>query len=238
MPQNQRPNGNSDRLYCFSPPVMLATFAIEILLSILVLLRYSTKDLKTRLAVALLFLLALFQLAEYKVCGGFGLNALTWSRIGFASITLLPVIGMHLIFELAEHKNRTLLYVVYGTAIAIAGVFLFVPSSVNAQLCAGNYIIFRLQRNVNVFYGFYYDFLLLLGAGLSLYYFVKSNKPAIKNSLFWSFIGYLVFMVPTGVVYWLNPHNLGLPSIMCGFAIFYALILVFLILPKRLPPKK
>lgn len=238
MFQKNSANDKSNRLYCFSPPVMLATFVIEILLSILVLLRYSTKDLKARLAVILLFLLALFQLAEFKVCGGFGLNALTWSRIGFASITLLPVIGMHLIFELAEHKNRTLLYVVYGTAIAIAGVFLFVPSSVNSQLCAGNYIIFRLQHNVNMFYGFYYDFLLLSGAGLSLYYYAKSNKPAIKRSLFWSFIGYLVFMVPTGVVYWLNPHNLGLPSIMCGFAIFYALILVFQILPKRLPPKK
>lgn len=212
---------------------MLATFALELVLVLWVLVRYSLRNRHIRLVMLILMFLAIFQLSEFWVCGGLGLNALVWSRVGFAAITLLPVLGIHLVLELAGRPKHRLIYPVNLVAIAIAAVFLFVPSSINARVCQGNYIIFRLQDPVNLFYGYFYDGLLLLGAGLSLYYRSRVKEQSAKDSLLWSFIAYLIFMVPTGIVYWVNPSNLGLPSIMCGFAIFYALILVFFILPKR-----
>ena len=42
-------------------------------------------------------------------------------------------------------------------------------------------------------------------------------------------VGYLVFMVPTITANALNPSTLeGLPSIMCGFAVIFAVILALL----------
>ena len=65
------------KLYCFSPPVMIATFVIEVSLAIYTLWRYKLNPV-TRLTVALLVCLAIFQLAEYNVCEG----ALLLSGVG------------------------------------------------------------------------------------------------------------------------------------------------------------
>ena len=74
------------KLYCFSPPVMLATLAIEITLAIYTFWRYKLNAV-TRIAMALLICLALFQWAEYNVCEGtIFLDSLGWlTQIGRAS---------------------------------------------------------------------------------------------------------------------------------------------------------
>jgi hypothetical protein len=44
--------------------------------------------------------------------------------------------------------------------------------------------------------------------------------------------GWLSFLLPTGIVNALNPQSIsGIPSVMCGFAVIYAIVLVFGILP-------
>lgn len=57
------------KLYCFSPPVMLATLAIELVLALYTFWRYKLNAV-TRIVMALLICLALFQWAEYNVCEG------------------------------------------------------------------------------------------------------------------------------------------------------------------------
>src|SRR5687768_2570427 len=85
----------TNKLFCFSPPVMIATFAIEIALAIYAVWRYKLNTI-SRLVVSLLVFLAIFQFAEYMLCGGFGVDGFTWSRIGYVSITMLPPLGLHL----------------------------------------------------------------------------------------------------------------------------------------------
>ena len=100
--------------YCFSPPVMIATFFIEIGLAIYVAWRYKLNEV-TRLAVALLTFLAIFQLAEYNVCeGSFGINSLGWARLGYVAITLLPPIGFHLATKIAGQKQYGLVAFAYA----------------------------------------------------------------------------------------------------------------------------
>src|SRR5262245_15307458 len=54
--------------YCFSPPVMLATFIVEIALAAFVFVRYRTSRFG-KVGGLILILLAVFQFAEYRVCG-------------------------------------------------------------------------------------------------------------------------------------------------------------------------
>jgi len=72
---------------------MLATFIIEIILAIYTLVRYKMTTL-VRLATAIISLLALFQLAEFNVCGRSSASALVWSRIGYVAITLVPPLAL------------------------------------------------------------------------------------------------------------------------------------------------
>ena len=59
------------KTFCFSPPVMLATFIIEFGFAFYSIWRYKMTTI-SRLVVAMLFALGSFQLAEYMICGGLG----------------------------------------------------------------------------------------------------------------------------------------------------------------------
>ena len=146
----------TDRLFCFSPPIMLATFVIEVALAVYVLWRYRSEKI-TWLTVAILVFLALFQIAEYNVCeGAFGLDSLAWSRIGYASITILPALGLHAVITIAKVKQKSLVLVGYAAAVGFAGFFLTVGNGLTGAVCTGNYVIFEIAQNILTLYAAYY----------------------------------------------------------------------------------
>jgi hypothetical protein len=60
---------------------------------------------------------------------------------------------------------------------------------------------------------------------------MKSEMKA--SALKFLAIGYLAFIVPTTAANLIDPTTLaGIPSIMCGFAVILALVLVLGVLPK------
>lgn len=217
--------------YCFSPPIMIATFIIELCLFVYTLVRYKLTPL-TRLAAAILLMLALFQLSEYNVCEGFGLSALVWSRIGFVAITLLPPLGLHLIHIIAKRSANWLVWLNYLLAGLFVATFTFSSAIFASHVCAGNYVIFHLEDRVGGFYFVYYYLWLAVGVLTSLYFSLKA-KQHIREALYLMAIGYLTFLLPTIIINNINPQTVaGIPSIMCGFAIVYAGILALGVVPR------
>jgi len=222
----------TDKLYCFSPPAMLATFIIELVLAAYTLIRYKS-NLVRNLAVALLVCLAVFQLAEYNTCGRFKLQAAAWSSIGFVAITLLPPLAIHLIQAISKRGHTLIHWLAYASAIPWL-IFFVKPSTFSSHVCAGNYAIFQLATHYGGYYFAYYYFWLFTGLGMCLYFAFKSAKKMTQEALILQAVGYLVFLLPTAMTNTLKPSTIsGLPSIMCGFAILYALFLVFGILPRQ-----
>lgn len=221
------------KLYCFSPPVMIATFLIEIFMVIYVLWRYKL-NLVSRIAVLILTMLATFQLAEYMVCAGpIGTPTDIWARIGFVAITLLPPLGIHLSSVLAGKRNQRLLVSIYGLAILFIGFFLFYSNAFVNKVCAGNYVIFNIDQSADLAYGLYYYGLL---AGGTVYAWVQANRASSskkKRALKAFSIGYILFMLPTAAVNIIMPDSIqGIPSVMCGFAVILAIVIVFWVLPS------
>ena len=185
----------------------------------------------TRVVIATLGLLALFQLSEFTVCGATHWSAAIWSRIGFMAITMLPPVGIHLIHGIRGKGQNILVWVAYATGIAFALIFGLSPSAFEGHVCAGNYAIFQLANGVGGLYGFYYYGWLFVGILLS-YLYGRHAKEQIRRALTYQVFGYLVFLLPTGVVNAVNPQTIqGIPSIMCGFAVLYAIVLTFGIAP-------
>jgi hypothetical protein len=216
---------------CFSPPVMLATFVIEIVLLIFTLMRYK-KSKPVTLVGLVLFCLAFFQMSEYFVCGGLGLDAKLWSRMGFIAITLLPPLGVHIVQVIAKKENRLVTCVAYLTGIAWVLIFGLSEAAFVGHMCAGNYAIFQFIPVIAYAYGIYYYGWLVSGIYLAMKFRrgVKSKK--ISQALLGIVIGYLLFMAPTGIVNLIDPLSVkSIPSVMCGFAVIYALILAGYILP-------
>jgi hypothetical protein len=230
------PKARATRFNCFSPPVMLATLIIETGLAIYTLWRYKMSTL-TRLAVALLGLLAIFQLSEYYVCTATG-SAAPWSRLGYVAITLLPPLGLHLLHVLAGKPRRRLVTAAHVIAAGFVGYFLTYHAAFTGYHCTGNYVIFQIGHGPALAYALYYYGWLVVTIALAARWaneLLKKGRGTVPRlrTVQALIIGYLVFLVPTTVANTVKPSTMsGIPSIMCGFAVLFAFILALYIVPR------
>lgn len=227
---------------CFSPPVMLATLTIEFTLAAYTVWRYKMTPL-TRLITAMLVFLAVFQMAEYFVCTGSAGHVSQWSRLGFVAITTLPALGLHTMHVLADKPRRRAVALSYASMAGFMAYFLSSPTAFVGHQCTGNYVIFQLGPKVGGTYALAYYYLwLAVGIVLGAKWaneFIHQKRARIKlETVRGLIIGYLVFLVPTAVANTVSPGaRAAIPSVMCGFAVLMALILVLYILPRAAEPK-
>ena len=256
----------SNKLYCFSPIVMLITFLFEALAALVALIRYKTSRI-SRLIVLLLLALAGFQLAEFMVCGAFGISGVDWARFGYLSIALLPPLGLHLAHEIAGVKPGKLVKAAYITMLAFSAYFLFVVGGVFAgeNTCRANYSVFNTPNGIAtlLFTLYYYGWMIMAmifcwqqmqklsaenSKGIWRLIFSRSKRfSQIINAenlrkisaLKWLFGGYVAFILPTTIVNIIDPSTIeGIPSIMCGFAVLMAITLIGFVAPRTLELKK
>lgn len=221
-------NKRNLKLYCFSPPVMLATFVVEVVLAAWTIWRYKLNEVG-KLAVLLLLFLAAFQLAEFNVCASGWVDSITASRLGYIAITVLPPLGIHLAYALSGTKKRPFLLPAYLSGAAFVVFFLLIGHSLSGHTCYGNYVIFQMLPDSVWLYALYYYGWLLIGTWLS----VRLATEKTKAALYGLAAGYAVLLVPTTTVNLIDPQTIkGIPSIMCGFAVFLALTIAFWILPR------
>lgn len=223
----------SNTTYCFSPPVMIATFAIEIGLAIYVSWKYKLTSV-TKLAIGVLFFLAIFQLAEYNVCeGSFGINSLGWARVGYVAITMLPPLGFHLATRLAGKKQRGAVTLAYASATAFALFFIFSGNGITSPACLGNYVIFRSAPGSVWLYSIYYYGWLIASTTYAFHQADKKIAAHRSKALKALAVGYLAFILPTTTANIMDPSTIsGIPSIMCGFAVILAIVLAGEVLPQ------
>jgi hypothetical protein len=210
---------------------MILTFILEIGFALYVLFRYKLTSV-ARLAIATLVGLAVFQLAEFNVCeGAFGVDSLTWARIGYVAITLLPPLGIHLVSTIAGRKNPLLVGFAYGIAAVFSYIFLFAGQGMTSQACLGNYVIFNIASWAVIPYTIYYYGWLVFTTGYAVREALR-KKGATRAALLALAAGYIAFILPTTAVTVMDPSAIaGIPSIMCGFAVILALILTFKVVP-------
>ncbi len=221
--------------YCFSPLAMIFTFCLEVALAVYVLVRYRISPV-VRLVAAMLIFLAGFQLAEYMVCKGSPGHALAWSRVGYVSITMLPPLGLHLTLVLAKAKrwlSWSMLLAAYGMAAAFMLFFWLASDALTGHQCLGNYVIFQVASNKGWLYGAYYYGWIFVSLMAGLYYMFHAVDLRMRRAMAALIFSYISFLLPTATVNLLEPRTLdAIPSVMCGFAVILALMLVLVVLPS------
>ena len=215
----------SETLYCFSPLVTLLTGALELACVLYAFATYRATPFG-RTATLLVFLLAIFQFSEYAICSG-GSIAL-WNKIGYAAIALLPATGVHLTELVTKKTFWTPLS--YAAGIAVALLILIPGGAFITTYCTGTFVLFELDAFPSSVLGIYYFLFLLTPMAKLAVHLVRKQKNA--HLILWMFLGYLSFLVPTLTVTLLFASSQsGIPSIMCGFAVLLACIVIFKILP-------
>ncbi len=227
-----REKERSVTLYCFTPGVSLATFFIETIFALYVAIRYKMNAFG-RLSALLLLLLGAFQLAEYSLCQG--MHPLPWTQIAFVSITPLPIISFHLIALVTRKSVWT--NIGYALAAAFIAVIVASPTIFLGSACTGRFVVFNTSSPFIHFYTAYYLGFLTLGI-------VKAARSAYarigdRTLLAWLLLGYASFIAPTIALYVYSAvTRSGFASILCGFAVLFACILVVKILPLQEKKKK
>lgn len=220
----------STTLFCFSPPVMLATFIIEVAFAIYIIWRYRLTTV-SRLVIAILGCLAVFQGAEYLICGGLGIQGGSWSRIGYSAITLLPPLGIHLTLAITKQKKPQLLAAAYGTAALFVLYFAFMTQAISGYTCYANYAVFETTQFGSLMYALYYYGWLITGVTIALRN--ARTYPTHSRALRALAFGYLAFILPTTTINLIDATTIaGIPSIMCGFAVVLAFVLTLRVAPE------
>lgn len=224
---------NTLALKCFSPLVMILTFVFEIIAALIVLIRYRRLP-ESRLIIAILVCLALFQLAEYMICvGALGLSSLDWARVGWVAISFLPPLGVHLGLTIAGKQQKLLIWLGYIIAMSFTVFFLTVGHGIQSSDCLGNYVIFEIAKPALSIYVAYYYAWLVAGMAAAFLYAGEIASKSRREALQWLGIGYAVFIGPTIAVNMIDPETIkGIPSIMCGFAVLLAGVLLFAVVPR------
>ena len=220
---------NSTRLNCFTPPVALATFIIEILFALYILVRHQRDRFMYGMAATLL-LLGTFQLSEYMLC--MGCDQWWWLRIVHVAITLLPALGLHMVRMQTKSRGRIAVIAAYAAAAAFSIAYFTLPDMLAAVTCTGTFVAFHVDSTFNMLYGIFY-LGLLTWAIVELLNAMK-NRVGDQIIIGWMLAGYSSFIVPMAIIYMLiEGARIGIPSIMCGFAVLLALIIVCAIMPRH-----
>ncbi len=215
---------------------MLATFLIEIVFAVYILWRYKMTVI-TRLVSSLLVFLAIFQGTEFLLCGGLGATGGVWSSLGYASITMLPPLGLHLAYAISGKKSKYLVPLAYVTAAGFIAYFAIGTQAISGHTCYANYAVFDNAKGNSWLYALYYYGWLLIGT-LTAYELGRKAKKGIKQALYALSLGYISFIAPTTLVNIIDPSTIaGIPSIMCGFAVILAFILTLKVAPEAIKRK-
>jgi hypothetical protein len=165
------------------------------------------------------------------ICGGLGLTNIEWARVGYGSITLLPALGIHTIVVLAGKKMPLLVGAAYASCIAFVGFYLIGSGAVIGRECASNYAVFSTYPGSSDLFASYYYGWLVIGTYLALKW--GHELPKRRKALQAMAFGYMAFILPTIAFNIVDPSSRrAIPSVMCGFAVIYAVALVSKVMPN------
>jgi hypothetical protein len=218
----------------YSPVLAIATAAFEICAAVWVLTGPGRRRILLLTSIVLL-LLAAYQLVEVAICAR--VPALGFlPRLAFIVVTGLPPMGILLVAMLSRRSRA---------AFALSFVMLTLALSALVWISADHGFVTRSVCNVVYakyatpplrfqFYAYYYwlglfGMVMLSGIGA-----IRSSSPIQRRQLLWIFFGSVGFIVPSIIVtQFVAPARGALPSIMCHFALTFAVCLTCMVGVER-----
>ena len=146
---------------------------------------------------------------------------------------MLPPLGIHILATLKNFKySKYVIASAYLSAALFIGWFLIYTHSLQHHTCLGNYVIFKVYANAAWLFAFYYYVFIIAGLVLSARLASRTTDRKLKQALYGMSLGYAAFIIPTTTANILIPTTIyGIPSIMCGFAVILAIVIVTIVLP-------
>ena len=218
----------------YSPILAVVTGCFELLAALYTLTGPGRKRILYPVGLILL-LLAGYQFAEVAVCANPG--NLSLSRLSFFEITWLPPVGIWLIALLIRPGRKWLkaAALAYFTAAAAICVWISADAGcITKSVCQVVVARYFQSSLFEIVYGVFYQSglaVMVFGAAAGM---AQADDIVLRKHLANVQVGVLGFMLPALVLRFLVREPLGiLPSVMCHFALVFAVSLVALVVRER-----
>jgi len=200
---------------------------IECILIINILI-FAEKNKNNRLAVLIIFLLMIFQLLEWIMCG-LGFDSHLNAFIAFADISFLPPMGLFFILTFYKYHSK-LFALLFLPAIAFVIYYSTIIHLFNVHSCTAFYAIYKYP-NGDLYGLFYY-----LPVLVTIFFLIKgvltsTNKTTVHLSKM-LLTAYILISFPVIIAFSLillkNELLLhSIVSVMCKFALLLAITLTY-----------
>ncbi len=217
---------------CFTPTISLLTALFEWSVAVFLLYRYKGSVL-TRFFAVFLFVLGFYQFTEFLLC--ITPYASFFARLGFATYTFLPALGVHFSAYYTGAK-KVLKTVPYLYALPVAfGLFSFLePGFVLHASCQSVFVFVEtlLFSPVYVlhsvlYYAYYFGYIAVALVLLVMHLAHKHSK--LEGALDLVMLFAIIFSALPPLLLAVIIPSLGLvfPSMYCQFAILFAILVLF-----------
>jgi len=181
-------------------------------------------------------LLAAYQIAEVAICANVTAAGFT-PRLAFVIVTWLPALGLLLIAQLLRPRSRMLTGSAYAMLAAAAGIVVWIVvdrSFASASVCNAVYARYTHTMPRFLVYSWFYCLGLLGMIVSSGYGTMICRDPRRQRQLVAVFMGTVAFVALAILTSRFVPPARGaLPSIMCHYALLFAIALTRLIHLER-----
>lgn len=217
----------------YSPTLAIVTAALEVTAAAWALNGPGRRPI-LRTTSAILLLLAAYQITEVLVCTRAPMVG-SMPQMAFIVVTWLPPLGLLLIAQLSRSRaDYGAAYVMLAAALLIVVWIAADGRFVTDSVCN---VVFAKYSNPAprfLIYAWFYwlglaGMIALSGNGAS-----RSRDPSQRPLLKTIFLGSLAFIVPSVIVtHFVAPAEGALPSIMCHFALVFAVSLARMVFMER-----
>lgn len=200
---------------------------IEFILIINILI-FAEKNKNNRLAVLIIFLLMIYQLLEWIMCG-LGFDSHLNAFIAFADISFLPPMGLFFILTFYKYHSK-LFALLFLPAIAFMIYYSTIIHLFNVNSCTAFYAIYKYPNGD--FYGLFYYLPILITIGFLIRGILKSKDKATVHLSKILLAAYILISIPVIIAFCLvllkNELLLhSIVSVMCKFALLLAITLTY-----------
>lgn len=212
---------------CFTPEISLTTFVVEIVLGVWILSRGYKKPIN-QVGAAILFLLGIYQFAEFMICASE--NPLVWGKFAHLIYTFLPALGLHWTYALMERKGN--LFAIYSLPIGFSALAITTANFVKSAECTRYFINVFYEWSQSWFYGYgiYFCLFIIIAAVLLINSLIKENNKRKRKIYGWGLIGFLAFTMPVYILILFFPVlSISFPSVLCEFALLFGIAVTYVV---------
>jgi hypothetical protein len=210
--------------------LFIACVELVLLINLLI---FAEKSSVSKLFILTIFVLFLYQLAEFLICSA-GLKESIFIYFAISTITFLPPLVLFSVLNLYDYKSK-INVLIFIPALFFVAYYFFKMNELIASKCAVMYAAYYYP--LGDLYGMFYYLPVLISVIIIIVKIKSLDDGNKKDQSIILLTGFLLTFIPSTVLYFVYPDYTEIvESVLCKFAFILALTFFYFVLKNKSVP--